>query len=858
MRVFRKIATQMSILALAFGSFVAVEPAKASSPQPMVLVYKIESANTDVRITVFDVGTVSANFSIDWGIENQPAQTGLTAGLHTQSYATVGTYTITLTGTIPGFGLPDDAEEDLREESNSNLQKVSSFGDVGLISLRSAFSGAINLEEAPPTLPTTVTDLTSTFFKAEKLNQDLNGWETANVTKMGALFEQAKAFNGDISQWNTSKVTNMSHMFSLAESFNQNIGNWDTSSATDMSFMFRGAINFNNGETAGQHTRPMNWDTSKVTDMPNMFNRALAFNQDINTRHVGGLKYWDTSSVVDMERMFWEAREFNRPVGNWDTSKVENMSRMFEDAAVFDQPIGTWNTSKVEDMRRMFRNAKVFNQPLGTWDTSKVTGMFRMLQGAEEFNQNLGSLSLASLVSGPSSTNPSNSLEEMLDNTKLSVGNYDLTLVGWAAHLNALGSSAPKNIGLGAQGLNFCAQTARTALIGNFDWTINGDQFLGAAACAAPGAPTNVNATSGDSSALVEWDAPTDGGTPTSYTVTTSPDGASCTATHPATSCTVTGLTNGIAYTFTVTATNTTGNSAPSAPSSAVTPAPAAPGAPTNVTATSGNGSALVEWDAPTDGGTPTSYTVTADPGSASCTATHPTTSCTVTGLDNGTDYAFTVTATNTTGSSSPSTPSSAVTPSGVSVDAGAASAPFAGPVITRPAQQATAGQTVTLAGSNLAGVTGVLVGTERATLVRATASAIEFTLPTTLAAGSYDLVLESSTGRVTIQAAIRIGGALSSESRGAWTRASLNPDGSVSSVRFYAKDPIGIGKVQFKVNGREIAWIRAIDETDPKLRTRANGLPYLVRTITLAPGKNALEIFVDGVRIWRAAYTGR
>jgi len=30
------------------------------------------------------------------------------------------------------------------------------------------------------------------------------------------------------------------------------------------------------------------------------------------------------------------------------------------------------------------------------------------------------------------------------------------------------------------------------------------------------------------------------------------------------------------------------------------------------------------------------------------------------------------------------------------------------------------------------------------------------------------------------------------------------------------------------------------------------------VRTITLAPGKNALEIFVDGTRIWRAAYTGR
>jgi hypothetical protein len=189
----------------------------------------------------------------------------------------------------------------------------------------------------------------------------------------------------------------------------------------------------------------------------------------------------------------------------------------------------------------------------------------------------------------------------------------------------------------------------------------------------------------------------------------------------------------------------------------------------------------------------------------------------------------------------------------------GGVNVPFTGPTIPVSSPvRATAGQTVTLAGSNLAGVTGVLVGTERATLVRATASAIEFTLPTTLAAGSYDLVLESSAGRVTIQSAIRIGGALSSESLGFWTRASLNPDGSVSSVRFYAKDPIGVGKVQFKVNGREISWIRAIDETDPKLRTLSNGLPYLVRNVTLEPGKNALEIYRDGVRIWRAAYTGR
>ena len=169
----------------------------------------------------------------------------------------------------------------------------------------------------------------------------------------------------------------------------------------------------------------------------------------------------------------------------------------------------------------------------------------------------------------------------------------------------------------------------------------------------------------------VSWTTPSsDGGSPiTGYTVTASP-GGTCTATPPSTTCTIGGLTNGTAYTFTVVATNAVGSSAPSAPSSAVTPlapGPQAPGAPTGVTALAGDGAATLSWTAPSsDGGSPiTGYTVTASPASpgGTCTATPPTTTCTIGGLTNGTAYTFTVVASNAVGNSAPSAPSSAVTP---------------------------------------------------------------------------------------------------------------------------------------------------------------------------------------------------
>ncbi len=181
----------------------------------------------------------------------------------------------------------------------------------------------------------------------------------------------------------------------------------------------------------------------------------------------------------------------------------------------------------------------------------------------------------------------------------------------------------------------------------------------------APGAPTGVTATAGDGQASVSWRAPShDGGSAiTGYTVTSS-DGQTAT-TNGATTVTVTGLTNGTAYTFTVTATNATDTSRASGASTAVTPR-TVPGAPTGVSATAGDTQITVSWTAPaSDGGSAiTGYTVTSSPGSHTGYSAGAATTVTVTGFTNGTAYTFTVTATNAAGTSAASVASTAVTPS--------------------------------------------------------------------------------------------------------------------------------------------------------------------------------------------------
>jgi len=158
--------------------------------------------------------------------------------------------------------------------------------------------------------------------------------------------------------------------------------------------------------------------------------------------------------------------------------------------------------------------------------------------------------------------------------------------------------------------------------------------------------PSNIVAAPYNSSALITF-TPNLGAT--YYRVISSP--GNIIATGLASPILVTGLTNGIFYTFTLTGNNTSSTS-PSITSASILVNPI-PAAPTNLIAAPSSGSASVSF-------TPSLYaliyTITSSPGGIIVTGT--SSPIVVSGLTNGTTYTFTMIATNASGTSPVSIPS--------------------------------------------------------------------------------------------------------------------------------------------------------------------------------------------------------
>ena len=176
-----------------------------------------------------------------------------------------------------------------------------------------------------------------------------------------------------------------------------------------------------------------------------------------------------------------------------------------------------------------------------------------------------------------------------------------------------------------------------------------------------------MTATAGDGQVQLTWIAPAGNGAPvTGYTVTGTDGTTPLTPISlPAgsTTTTVTGLTDGTTYTFTITATNTVGTSSPTT-SGPVVPvmadgATSKPPPPTGVSVVSGVGVATVTWNQPPPppNGPIDYYVLTVLDSNnnvvQTVTVSSGANSKLITGLQSNVSYSFTVASVNSVGTSS-------------------------------------------------------------------------------------------------------------------------------------------------------------------------------------------------------------
>ena len=160
---------------------------------------------------VYELGLFgNVDVQVDWG-DGSPDSDVAVAGPFAHTYATSGQYTITVSGSLDGFGLETNTLVNPLSGAEY-LTAVTSFGDLGIESLFFAFFGANQLNDVPAFLPATVTNLTGLFVFATAFNQSLSSWDTSKLTNMTAMFTDATAFNQSLGTWNIGLVVDMDNM----------------------------------------------------------------------------------------------------------------------------------------------------------------------------------------------------------------------------------------------------------------------------------------------------------------------------------------------------------------------------------------------------------------------------------------------------------------------------------------------------------------------------------------------------------------------------------------------------------------------------------------------------------------------
>jgi surface protein len=269
-------------------------PTPTPAPSAFVSVWNTNLTSTgssnSLQIALPLISNGTYDFYVNWGDGTAVQRIQSFSDTNkTHNYATSGSKTISITGTITGWEFG----------GGKDCKKITSITSWGPLSFRVA-TGATS----------------SNFYGCSNLTTlPFNGIPVLPIN-CGSFFEGCSALLGSsssIGSFNTSSVTNMAFMFAGCSAFNANLSSWNTGSVTNMNAMFKEAAYFTNSGNL------LNWNVSNVTNMSYMF-AGTAFNQTIAS--------WNTSKVTTMNSMFFDASLFNQNLASLNISAITDMGTM--------------------------------------------------------------------------------------------------------------------------------------------------------------------------------------------------------------------------------------------------------------------------------------------------------------------------------------------------------------------------------------------------------------------------------------------------------------------------------------------------------------------------------------------------
>ena len=197
--------------------------------------FTINTANTSTGSTAADqfklplVSSLPLNAVVNWGDGSSDTITVFNQAETTHTYASSGTYTVSITGDLSGWQFANSGDR-------LKILNIASWGIFNLNVAVAVFRGCTNLTCSATDAPLiTTTSFNQLFDSCSNFNGDISSWNVSLVTSFRQCFIFAVNFNQNIGSWNTSSVINMQEMFYAASAFNQNIGSWNVSNVTNFS-----------------------------------------------------------------------------------------------------------------------------------------------------------------------------------------------------------------------------------------------------------------------------------------------------------------------------------------------------------------------------------------------------------------------------------------------------------------------------------------------------------------------------------------------------------------------------------------------------------------------------------------------